>query len=201
MDNIEIQEKANIIINEILQCFDDFCMDQNIDNIRDISQSVYGGMLLYTQNRLFKNTDRLKVKNNINNAYDTDLLSYIADFYIYHTKVFDKECSLYGFQYLTGIDNSTFFEWDKKASSRGSDIVKNIRAQRENSLSEKLQNGKNPVGVLAILNHFYGWSGVGNMQEDKQKQAATLADAGGGLFELCDNSPPVMISAGPQDEK
>ena len=76
--------------------------------------------------------------------------------------------------------------------------MKNIRYQRENSLSEKLQTGKNPVGVLAILNHFYGWSGVGNMQEDRQKQAATLTDAGSSLFELCDTSPPVMISAADQ---
>jgi len=196
MNNTEINEKANTIINEILQCFDDFCIEQNIDSIRDISQSVYGGMLLYTQNRLFKHTDRLKVKNNINNAYDTDLLSYIADFYIYHTKVYDKECSVYGFQYLTGISDITLYEWGRNASCGGFKIVKNIRAQRENSLSEKLQTGKNPVGVLAILNHFYGWSGVGNMQEDRQKQAATLTDAGSSLFELTDNSNGGMIESG-----
>ena len=42
------------------------------------------------------------------------------------------------------------------------------------------------MGVLGILNHFYGWSGVGNMTEDRQKQAATLTDAGATLFELTD---------------
>ena len=202
MNNTDINEKANTIINEILQCFNDFCLEQGISDIRSISQSVYGGMLLYTQNRLFKNTDVLKVKNNINNAYDIDLLSHIADFYIYHTKVYEKECSIYGFQYLTGVSDSVMHEWGKKASGRGVDMIKKIRAQRENSLSEKLQAGKcNPVGVLAILNHFYGWSGVGNMTEDKQKQTASLTDAGSALFELSDNSPPVMISAADQGQK
>ena len=121
--------------------------------------------------------------------------------------MYDKECTVMGFSYLSGINTETLYAWHSgngkyKASAQRSDVVKKLTIERENSLSDKLHGGKcNPVGVLAILNHFYGWSGVGNMQEDKQKQTASLTDAGSALFELSDNSPPVMISAADQRQK
>lgn len=198
----DFDNDLSTICNEINDCILDFCSEQNINDLRETSQSVFSAMLMYINNRLFKNTDRLKNKpkrENIAynggytnyNAYNTTLCIGIMEYYLYITKLYDKECSLKGYEYLTGITQETLNQWGKGgrgASPASAEIVKRLRAERENSLSEKLLTGKNPVGVLGILNHFYGWSGVGNMQEDRTKQAATLTDASAGVLELCDNS-------------
>ena len=205
IENIKNTDDYNIyitIVNEINDSIIEFCQNQNIDDLSKTSQSVFSAMLIYCRNKVFPVKDRLKVKKNINNAYNIILCNALADFYIYTCKLYDKEITLTGFEYLTGIDANTVYDWSNgrtQASAGGAGIYKKISGEREKSLSDKLQSGRcNPVGVLAILNHFYGWSGVGNMTEDRQKQAATLTDAGSTLFELCNNSPAGLISGGDQ---
>ena len=46
-----------------------------------------------------------------------------------------------------------------KLSTEHYDLFKKLSEGRESSLSAMLTSGrKNPVGIIAILNHFYGWS-------------------------------------------
>ena len=205
-------ENDNIITikSQIDECIKSFCIEQNITDLKEISQSVWNGLLMYINFNLFKNTNRLKripdISKNLlhgglqnNNAYNTDLLNDIADYYIYLCRLNDKECSIVGFSYLVGIDNTSIHRWmNEKASGTGYEIGKKLQFERENSLSDKLLTGKNPVGVLGILNHFYGWSGVGNMKEDTQKTAATLADVRKNARLLSDN---LNIKDGSQAEK
>ena len=94
---------------------------------------------------------------------------------------------------MTGISIETFYEWRDGgalwASPKHSEVFKMLNAEREISLSDKLISGKiNPVGVLGVLNHFYGWNGVGNMTEDRSKQVATLEDVRKNAALLSDNS-------------
>lgn len=192
IENTEEYKDYNTIVNEIQNSIIDYCSERDItvNDITNLSQSVFSSLLLYVRSKVFPTKDRLKVKNNINNAYDIKLCNALADFYIYLCKFYDKEITLSGYEYLTGIDSNTVYDWSSgrtQASAGGSGIYKKLSCEREKSLSDKLQTGKNPVGVLAILNHFYGWSGVGNMTEDRQKQAATLTDAGSTLFDLSES--------------
>ena len=209
-------ENDNIITikSQIDDCIKSFCIEQNITDLKEISQSVWNGLLMYINFNLFKNTNRLRnipdVKSNLlnNNAltnynsYNTDLCSDIADYYIYLCRLNDKECSATGYEYLTGITYSTLKDWEtgrRQAASPSSALIgKKLQIERENSLSDKLLTGKNPVGVLGILNHFYGWSGVGNMKEDTQKTAATLADVRKNARLLSDN---LSTKDGSQAEK
>ena len=198
MGDIEhIQEQntdIQTICNEIDHYIQLFCEEQNINNIITISQSVWSGCLMYVRYNYIKPSKVLKDSSSIYGAYNIPLCEKIAEYYIFLCKKYDKECSIKGFEYLTDISSETLYKWYNGngkyygVSSQRSDIAKKLHSERENSLSEKLLTGKNPVGVLGILNHFYGWSGVGNMTEDRTKQAATLTDASAGVLELCDNS-------------
>lgn len=186
-----------------------FCEENNIDDINSISQSVFNAMLRYIYKHCFKGTDKLKSKRLYNtsdriksnyNAYDIDICDGICDHYIYLCQLYDKEISLVGFSNLTGIDNETVLVWgsgDRKTlSPKSIGIYQKLVSGRENSLSDKLSSGKgNPVGVLAILNHFYNWAGVGNMEERKPT-ATTLADVRKQAALLSDNSngsPPQIV--------
>lgn len=198
MSDIEHIQEENIdistICNNINHYISLFCEEQNISDIITISQSVWSGCLMYVKFNYIKPSKVLKDKTSIYGAYNIPLCEKVAEYYIYLCKKYDKECSIKGFEYLTDITSETLYKWYNGngkyygVSPQRSDIAKKLQSERENSLSEKLLTGKNPVGVLGILNHFYGWSGVGNMQEDKTKQAATLTDASAGVLELCDNS-------------
>lgn len=202
MEHIEdIKETIEVYENDIDLYIKLFCEENNIEDINSISQSVYNAMLRYVYKHCFKGTDKLKskrlystsdrIKSNYN-AYDIDICDSICDHYIYLCQLYDKEISLVGFSNLTGIDNETILVWgsgDRKTlSPKSIGIYQKLVSGRENSLSDKLSSGKgNPVGVLAILNHFYNWAGVGNMEERKPQQIS-LSDVRSQAAKLSDNS-------------
>ena len=115
------------------------------------------------------------------------------DYYIYICTVHDKEISIMGFSYLTGIDNNTINSWkdnynninninSDRLGSQRMRIYKKLTTEREESLSNKLATGnKNPVGILAILNRHYQWNlpGVSKEQSKQVLSASELPQLGG----------------------
>lgn len=95
--------------------------------------------------------------------------------------MYNKEISSMGFSKLVGITNEIISMWGNesnksKLSSKGFEIYKKLNQEREESLSNKLADGKqNPVGVLAILNRHYAWNmpGVSREQANKQQIGAS----------------------------
>lgn len=101
---------------------------------------------------------------------------YVLDIYIYDMCMkYDKEVSILGFSSLTGIPDSTIYDWGKNTlSSTASEILEKLRKYQEESLSNKLVTGaKNPVGVIAILNRRYGWASP--YTSDSRQQARALS--------------------------
>lgn len=188
----DTENSIDIFDSEIELAIDMFCKDNNINDISSISQSVYSAMLMYIYKTCFKGTNKLLTQKDNIVLYDIDIIYELCLKYVYMCKIYDKEITLNGFCYLTGINADTFYEWKEGglmwASPKHTEIFKILNHERENSLSDKLLTGKNPVGILGILNHFYGWNGVGNMTEDRSKQAATLADVRKSAGLLSDNS-------------
>lgn len=173
-----------------------FCSENNIQDIKDINQSVWNGCLLYVYYNYIKPSEILINPNDRRSIYDIYKCSIVCDYYIYLCRIYDKECSLWGYSYLTGIEEYIIHDWynnykgirnSQKATERYSYIYKKLVGEREKSLSDRLLTGKNPVGVLGILNHFYGWAGTGNMTEDRQKQAVTLSDLRTNAAQLTDS--------------
>lgn len=181
--------EQEVVENCIKYYLSEFCEEQGITDLKKESQNVWNGCLLYIYKYVFKNSDRLKISNVIMsnnllsstcNAYDTDKVNGVCDYYIYMCSIYDKEISIIGFSKLTGISQDCIYEWgrsERKLSSAGCEIYKKLSIEREESLSNKLVTGRqNPVGVLAALNHHYAWNMPGVREDKSNKRVLTAAE-------------------------
>lgn len=178
--------------NDIQLYLEQFKEEQNIEDYKTVPQSVWNGALRYVYNHVFKpnpdilkNHDNYNINNNIIpsncNMYNYDLLLEIADYYIYSMcMVNNKEVSILGFITLTGIDESIVYDWgnnSNKLSTTATKIYKKLSQMREESLSNKLADGKqNPVGVIAMLNRHYGWASPYTADSNRQKQTLSASE-------------------------
>lgn len=201
MEQVENVEDVTqeVFENDIELYLKMFCEERNIDNMAEQSQSVWNAALMYIKRHVFNNPSILKTSkplegynnNNYNNQYknlnnsncnryDTDKVNDICDYYIYLCMIYDKEVSINGFTFLTGISQDCIYAWgsDKRELSKsGNAIYKKLREYREESLSNKLATAnKNPVGILAILNRHYQWNMPGVRDQSQNKQALTAAE-------------------------
>ena len=188
----ETENTIEVFENDIDLYLHQFCEDNDIDDLKRESQSVWNSCLRYIYTHVFKpNNNILKDHNNINinnndipsncNMYNYNLLNELVDYYIYNMCFkYDKEISILGFTSLTGISESVIYEWancNNKLSQAGLEIYKKLNTFREESLSNKLATGnKNPVGILAILNRHYQWNMPGVSREQANKSALTAAE-------------------------
>lgn len=210
MEKISGQEQTiEVFENDIDLYLHEFCESNNIQNMKNESQSVWNSCLRYIYKRVFKGTNILKSKSNIHspneyipsnyNSYNYDLVLDVLDIYIHDMCMrYDKEVSIIGFSILTGIDESIIYDWGNgvnKLSSTCSKIYKKLRDFREESLSNKLVTGRqNPVGVLGVLNRHYQWNMPGVSRESAKNTALTAAE----LPRLGQN--PTIISQIAQNE-
>jgi hypothetical protein len=166
-----------------------FQEEQNIEDLRTVPQSVWNACLMYIQRRVFIDKSILKSSNIHNsnsimdsnyNMYDYDLLYNILEYYIYLCNIYNKEVSSMGYSKLIGISNEIISMWGNdtnKLSSRSFEIYKRLNQEREESLSNKLADGKqNPVGVIAMLNRHYGWASPYTSDSNKNRQSLTAAE-------------------------
>lgn len=209
MQHIETDqgELIDVFENDLDKYLHLFCSENDIDDMKKESQSVWNSCLRYIYKNVFKGKDLLKDKTlyNINNncimnstynSYNYDVVLNLLDIYVYDMCLkYDKEVSILGFSTLSGIDDSTIYNWGNnkgnsdKLSARGFDIYKKLNQYREESLSNKLATGnKNPVGILAILNRHYQWNLPGVSKEAASKSSLTLEDMAGRIAELTQNN-------------
>lgn len=176
--------------NKIDEFLHHFMVEQCIEDMKTVPQSVWNGALMFINRHVFKpNPQALKSKDNYNtaiynnninittnyNMYDYELVNKVLDYYIYLCQVNNKEISVIGFENLTGITQETIYTWGENNNKLGtscSEIHKKLVKMREESLSNKLADGKqNPVGVIAMLNRHYGWASPYTADANRNKQA------------------------------
>ena len=94
--------------------------------------------------------------------------------------MYNKEISSMGFSKLVGITNEIISMWgndNNKLSSKSFEIYKKLQQEREESLSNKLVDGRqNPVGVIAMLNRHYGWASPYTSDSNRQKSSLPAAE-------------------------
>ena len=206
MERVEHAESTiEIFENDIDLYLHQFQDEQEIEDLRTVPQSVWNACLMYIQRHVFNNKAILKAPNIYNsnsimdsnyNMYNYDLVNDILDYYIYICNLYNKEVSIIGFSKLTNIDDETINIWgndNNKLSSKSFGIYKKICQMREESLSNKLVDGKqNPVGVIACLNRHYNWSSPFTADANRNRSSLTAAELpklnGGKVLELPNNS-------------
>lgn len=192
MEKAQDQEQlVEVFENDIQLYLTMFCEEQGIEDMRTASQSVWNAALMYIKRHVFNTTDILKSHDNIinknsimdstYNAYNYDLVNTVCNYYIYICYMYDKEISINGFSYLTGINQQNIYNWGgdrvTKLSSKSYEVFKKLYDGREESLSAKLATAnKNPVGILAILNRHYAWNLPGVSKEQTSKRALSAAE-------------------------
>ena len=185
--------------NDIELYLQEFAERDGIEDYKQVGQSIWNSALRHVYTNVFKpNKNILKSHTNINipgnsipsncNAYNYDLLNDIVDYYIYNMCMrYNKEVSILGFITLTGIDESIIYDWgnnSNKLSTKASKIYKKLCQMREESLSNKLVDGKqNPVGTIAVLNRQFGWASPYTSDANRNKASLTAAE----LPKLSDN--------------
>ena len=191
MERVQHTESTmEVFENDIQLYLQMFCDEQRIEDLRIVPQSVWNGALMYVYRNVFKGNNTLKSNNNYSvdgnsiisnfNMYNYDIVNQVLDYYIYLCSVYNKEISIVGFSKLTGIDTDTINEWgnnNNKLSQSSSVIYKKLNQMREESLSNKLADGRqNPVGVIAMLNRHYGWASPYTADSSRQKQSLSASE-------------------------
>lgn len=182
----------DVFENDIDLYLQDFADRDGIEDYKQVGQSIWNSALRHVYTNVFKpNKSILKSHKNVNipgnnipsncNAYNYELLNDIVDYYIYSMCMrYNKEVSILGFSTLTGIDNETINIWGNdngKLSSSAFGIYKKLSTMREESLSNKLIDGKqNPVGTIAVLNRQFGWASPYCSDSNKNRQSLTAAE-------------------------
>lgn len=207
--------------NDIELYLQQFAERDFIDDYKTVPQSVWNAALRYVQKHVFSDKGIIKSKVNIYNnsipsncnSYDYELVNNICDIYIDLCFRYNKEISILGFSNLTGIDNETINIWGNdnskyniynninnnsindyngnKLSTSSFGIYKKLCSMREESLSNKLVDGKqNPVGPIAVLNRQFGWASPYSSDSTRQTRKA-LSNAE--LPKLGENQPQIAI--------
>ena len=191
MEKVQEQEQTiEVFENDIQMYLTMFCEENGIEDMKKESQSVWNGALRYIRRHVFNNKDLLKQSNNIYNSnsimdsnynmYNYELLYNILEYYIYICNLYNKEISSMGYSKLVGISNEIISMWgndNNKLSSKSFEIYKKLNQEREESLSNKLADGKqNPVGVIAILNRQYGWASPYTSDSNRQRKSISAEE-------------------------
>lgn len=169
-----------------------FCEQNGIEDIKKESQSIWNAALMYIHKQVFRdretfrNRSLIPVPNTYNimstyNIYDMDMVNNVCNIYIYLCMRYEKEISILGFSELTGIADSTIYDWgykrDRKLSQKGTEIYEKLTKFNEESLSNKLASGKsNPVGIIAMLNRKHGWASPYTADATRQQREALTAE-------------------------
>lgn len=167
IENSVDDAKIKDIISNIDRLTENFIQERNIDDLRNVSQNEFTGLLKYIQFNYIRPTKCLyKYSQGVSNnkqvtcLYNDYIVSSICDYYMYLCSIYNKTVNIYGFYALTGITFDTIESWAKMESQRPQafDTVKRLRKEYESTLENGAQSGRNPVGFIATLNHRFGWS-------------------------------------------
>lgn len=190
-NTVNIGTGIEVYENDISVYLDQYIQERNIEDMRKETQNKWNAALMYIYKYVFKdNRDSLKSPDK--DTYNDKLINDICDLYINLCYEYDKEVSINGFSFLTGIHRDTVYKWgseDRRLGSKCVDVCKKLVDNNEESLSGMLiSGGKNPMKILPALNRRHGWNiGQPLTIEDKnapQKTPEQIAQEYGQPLEL-----------------
>lgn len=191
-NTVRAEHGIEIYENKISEYLDQYILEKNIEDMSKEPQSKWNAALIYIYKAVFKN-NRERLKGPDKDTYNDKLINDICDIYIELCYEHDKEVSINGFCFLTGINTDTVYTWgsgERRSGSSCSDVYKKLIKNNEESLSDKLiSGGLNPMKVLPALNRRHNWNMPGtNRQGGEQTQSIEQIRERYSLSELSENT-------------
>lgn len=175
MDNTDKLD-IELYEDEIEYYLNEYCEKYNIEDLKKETQNTFTGCLMYMYKKCIRNNISFKDIPNMYNRYKLEKLEDILNIYINICNIYSKEISINGFSKFTGINRDTIERWGADSSCECFDIWKKLKEENEQSNSDLLTTLRNPVGVIARLNHHHGWNMPGVTKEISKKEKLTLQD-------------------------
>lgn len=155
------EQGIEVYENDIVLYLKEYIRERKIEDMTKETQNRWNAALMYIYKYLFKgDKDNLKAPDR--DTYNDKLINDICDIYINLCFEYDKEVSINGFSYLTGIHRDTIYSWGAQETRLGSscsDVYKKLIANNEESLSGMLiSGGRNPMKILPALNRRHNWN-------------------------------------------
>lgn len=172
-NTLKIEQGVEVYENKISEYLDQYILEKNIEDMSKEPQSKWNAALIYIYKALFKN-NKESLKGPDRDTYNDKLINDICDIYINLCYEYDKEISINGFCFLTGINTDTVYTWgsgERRLGSSCSEIYKKLIKNNEESLSDKLiSGGLNPMKVLPALNRRHNWNMPGTSRQGGEEQ-------------------------------
>lgn len=161
LNTVKAENGTEIYESEITLYLDQYIQERGIEDMTKETQNKWNAALMYIYKYLFKD-DKNKLKAPDRDTYNDKLINDICDIYVNLCFEYDKEVSINGFSFLTGIHRDTIYSWganETRLGSSCSDVYKKLVANNEESLSGMLiSGGRNPMKILPALNRRHNWN-------------------------------------------
>lgn len=110
VNTIKTEDEAEVYESGIYDYLQQYINERGIEDMSKEPQSKWNAALIYINKYVFINNNELM--SNINNSmYDEYKVNKICDIYINLCYEYDKEISINGFHFLTGINRDTLYSW------------------------------------------------------------------------------------------
>ena len=194
-NSISISDIVSVYENNIYLAVDEYIQEHDyMDISTDLTQYQYKDLLYYIYDKCFRyNPNILK---NGKYDYNIDLLLSIYNIYKRICVKYNKITFLADFSILTGIDEDIIQEWcnnDIRFNTDKAVLYKKVMRDSETAVStQMISTGRNPVGYMAILNHYHGWSTTAEAHgvETQRRTPDEIAQAHGIGLETSENTAP-----------
>ena len=111
--SVIIEDCIEVYESQIELYLDQYITERKIKNMNKETQGRWNAALLYIRKHVFQNKDDLMSEVN-HSMYDEYKINCICDVYINLCYEYDKEISINGFSFLTGINRDTVYSWGKE---------------------------------------------------------------------------------------
>lgn len=114
MDNtVKIDTGAEVYEHDIYIYLQQYVKEHEIEDLTKLTQNRWSAALMYVRKCVF-NTQADLMSDINRSMYDEYKVNKICDIYINLCYEYDKEISINGFSFLTGINRDTIYSWGKE---------------------------------------------------------------------------------------
>lgn len=154
------------IFNDCVVYADQYATEQGQDSVVKLTQTQFTACLRYINHVYIKPSYDLHTDYH-KGMYDIDRLYVMYLVYRSLTERYDKAITLSGYCALCGISDVTIKGFidnngvygGRKVTPETLSFFKNLTSSQETSFRDLLITGKrNPVGIITLLNHDYGYA-------------------------------------------